>query len=147
MTGPANQLDYWQQAGLLEAFDHDPPAGVSWYKPGDATLEARARAYLDANCAHCHNANGAADTSALHLDIGAPVDRQYGICKPPVAVGRGSGNRPYDIYPGRPDQSILLYRMQHNDPAIAMPELGRSAIHAEAVALVNDWIAEMNGEC
>jgi hypothetical protein len=37
--------------------------------------------------------------------------------------------------------------MQHTDPAIAMPELGRSAIHAEGVKLVSDWIASMNGEC
>ena len=69
------------------------------------------------------------------------------LSRSPVAVGRGSGDRPYDIYPGRPDQSILLYRMQHSDPAIAMPELGRSAVHAEAVALIDEWIAEMNGEC
>ncbi|MBT8428949.1 MAG: hypothetical protein KJN79_03460, partial [Gammaproteobacteria bacterium] len=62
-------------------------------------------------------------------------------------VGRGSGDRPYDIYPGRPDKSILLYRMQHSDPAIAMPELGRAAVHEEAVALIRDWIAGMEGDC
>ena len=61
-----------------------------------------------------------------------PVDRLYGVCKTPVAVGRGSGDRPYDIYPGRPEDSILRYRMEHSDPAIAMPELGRSTVHREA---------------
>jgi hypothetical protein len=83
----------------------------------------------------------------LHLNLDAPLDRLYGICKTPVAVGRGSGDRPFDIYPGRPQDSILLFRMQHTDPAIAMPELGRSAIHAEGVELVSNWIASMNGEC
>ena len=146
-TGKGNQLEYWQQQGILSGVPAEVPDGVSWQQPGDATLDARARAYLDANCAHCHNPDGAADTSALHLNFAAPVDREYGVCKPPVAVGRGSGDRPYDIYPGRPDESILLYRMQHSDPAIAMPELGRAAVHQEAVALISDWIAGMNGEC
>ena len=142
-----DQLAHWAEEGLLTDMADPVPGGVRWSKPGDASLQERAKAYLDANCAHCHNENGAADTSALRLNIDAPVDRRYGICKTPVAVGRGSGDRPYDIYPGRPDESILLYRMQHSDPDIAMPELGRAAVHAEAVALVHDWIAAMNGEC
>ena len=41
----------------------------------------------------------------------------------------------------------MVYRMQHSDPAIAMPELGRSAVHAEGVALISDWITAMSGEC
>lgn len=141
------QLEHWAASGMLTGHGDSPPPGVRWALPGDATLEQRAKAYLDANCAHCHNPAGAADTSALHLNIDAPVDRRYGICKTPVAVGRGSGDRPYDIYPGRPGDSILVYRMQHSDPAIAMPELGRGTVHVEGVALISDWIASMNGEC
>ena len=135
-----NQIAHWSRNGLLQAAP-DMPATVI------ASLQQRSRAYLDANCAHCHNPTGAADTSALHLNIEAPVDRNFGICKTPVAVGRGSGDRPYDIYPGRPEDSIVVYRMQHTDPAIAMPELGRSASHVEGVALISAWIAAMSGEC
>jgi uncharacterized repeat protein (TIGR03806 family) len=142
-----SQLEHWAEHGLLTGLDAAPPEGVRWSNPGDATLEQRAKAYLDANCGHCHNAEGAADTSALHLDIEAPIDRMYGICKTPVAVGRGSGDRTYDIYPGRPDESIVVFRMQHSDPAIAMPELGRSVVHTEGVALISEWIRSMNGEC
>lgn len=142
-----SQLEHWEAEGLLRGLVAAPPAGVSWSEPGDATLEQRAKAYLDANCAHCHNVAGAADTSALHLNVEAPVDRRYGVCKTPVAVGRGSGDRRYDIFPGRPDESILIFRMQHSDPAIAMPELGRSVVHAEGLALVSEWIRAMNGEC
>jgi uncharacterized repeat protein (TIGR03806 family) len=144
---PDSQLTNWSKTGMLGGYGGTAPEGVRWSDPGDATLQQRARAYLDANCAHCHNPRGAADTSALHLNLDAPLDRLYGICKTPVAVGRGSGDRPFDIYPGRPQDSILLFRMQHTDPAIAMPELGRSAIHAEGVELVSNWIASMNGEC
>ncbi len=143
----ANQLEHWTALGILSELHGKPPAGARWSRPAAATLEQRVKAYLDANCAHCHNPAGAADTSALHLNIDAPVDRLYGVCKPPVAVGRGSGDRPYDIYPGRPQESIMVFRMQHSDPAIAMPELGRSAVHAEGVRLVSDWIAGMNGDC
>lgn len=142
-----SQLEHWARNGLLSGLDGAPPGGVRWSDPGDATLEQRARAYLDANCAHCHNAAGAADTSALHLNIEAPIDRMYGICKTPVAVGRGSGDRTYDIYPGRPDESIVVFRMQHSDPAIAMPELGRNVVHVEGVALISNWVRSLNGEC
>ena len=143
----SSQLQNWSSRGMLQGFGGDAPAGVRWSDPGDATLEQVARAYLDSNCAHCHNPAGAADTSALHLNLDAPVDRLYGICKTPVAVGRGSGDRPYDIYPGRPDDSIMVYRMAHTDPSIAMPELGRSLVHTEGVQLVTNWIASLNGEC
>ena len=145
--GAENQLVDWQARGILSSIDAAVPQGVSWNDADGASLDGRARAYLDANCAHCHNENGAADTSALDLALKSPVDRNYGICKPPVAVGRGSGDRPYDIYPGRPDDSIMIYRMQHTDPAIAMPELGRSTVHAEGVALVSDWVRSLDGDC
>ena len=142
-----NQLDYWTEQGMLTGVHGDIPGGVRWSDSRGASLDARARAYLDINCAHCHNSSGAADTSGLHLDVGAPVDRNFGICKSPTAVGRGSGDRLYDIHPGRPDESILLYRMEHSDPAIAMPELGRSVVHVEGVALISEWISSLEGDC
>ena len=143
----ANQLVHWADKGLLAGLVDSPPAGVRWSDPGDATLEQRAKDYLDINCAHCHSEIGAADTSGLFLNREVAVGRHYGICKSPVAVGRGSGDRPYDIYPGEPGQSILLYRMEHTDPAIAMPELGRSTVHTEGVKLIADWINSMPGIC
>ena len=142
-----NQLEHWEKTGRLTDLPVNRAVGVNWFEPGDATLEQRAKAYLDINCAHCHNEAGAADTSALKLDLSTPVGRDFGICKPPVAVGRGSGDRPYDIYPGRAEQSILLYRMQHTEPDIVMPELGRSTVHGEGMALIHDWISTMSGKC
>ncbi len=143
----SNQLQHWREIGLLVHLNEIPPAGVSWAEPGDASLQDRSKAYLDVNCAHCHNRNGAADTSGLDLALATPVGRSYGVCKPPVAVGRGSGNRPYDIYPGRPGDSIMIYRMQHSDPAIAMPELGRGTVHDRGIVLLTDWVSSMPGEC
>lgn len=145
--GSRNQLEFWQQTGRLDGVTESPPASARWSERGVGQAPDHVRVYLDVNCAHCHNPDGAADTSALNLNLEAPVDRHFGVCKPPVAVGRGSGNRPYDIFPGNPDDSILLFRMEHADPAIMMPELGRATSHAEGVALVREWIAGLAGDC
>ena len=151
VEGARNQLEYWSATGRLSGLDdHETaslPVSARWSDRDRTPTADLARAYLDVNCAHCHNPDGAADTSALNLHIDAEVNRDLGLCKPPVAVGRGSGDRPYDIYPGRPDDSILLFRMEHTDPAIVMPELGRAINHAEGVAVIREWIAQLPGEC
>jgi hypothetical protein len=49
----------------------------------------------------------------------------------------------FSVVPGNPDASILVYRMESKDPGVMMPELGRSLIHKEGLALVRQWIREM----
>ena len=105
-----------------------------------APLDARARAYLDINCAHCHNRAGPANTSGLWLDWDQPRGVTLGLGKRPTAAGRGSADLDFAIAPGHPDRSYLISRMQSLDPGIAMPELGRATVHEEGVALVSDWI-------
>jgi uncharacterized repeat protein (TIGR03806 family) len=136
-----NQLDFWVKNNLLEGApsSEQAPRLVSW-EDATGTLRDRARSYLDSNCGHCHSKNGPANTSGLHLDIHESRRVHLGVNKTPVAAGRGAGNLKYDIVPGKPDQSILLYRMKTNDPAIAMPELGREQVHEEGVALIEEWV-------
>jgi uncharacterized repeat protein (TIGR03806 family) len=110
-------------------------------------LDHKARTYLDINCGHCHNAHGAADTSGLLLDYHTRDHRQMGVCKPPIAAGRGSGGFLYSIVPGKPEASILTFRMTTNDPGAMMPELGRALVHAAGVDLITEWIASLEGEC
>jgi mono/diheme cytochrome c family protein len=110
-------------------------------------LDARARAYLDINCGHCHSAKGPADTSGLWLDAATRDPIRLGECKPPVAAGQGTGDHIFDVVPGRPDESILVYRMSSLDPGAMMPEVGRTTVHAEGVALVRDWIKAWLGDC
>ena len=50
----------------------------------------------------------------------------------------------YDLLPGRPDESILVYRIASTEPQVMMPELGRRLVHTEGVALVRAWIAGMD---
>src|SRR5690606_23206632 len=137
-----NQLAHWKALGVLSGLpDKDAiPTLAVWDNPATGSLNKRARAYLDANCGHCHSQNGPASTSGLFLDIFEQRKIHLGVGKTPVAAGRGSGNLRFDIVPGKPDQSILVFRMKTNDPAIAMPELGREQVHAEGVALIEEWI-------
>lgn len=138
------QLAQWVDWSILDRAPVDAPRLPRWDVERDGTLDARARAYLDVNCAHCHNAEGSASNSGLFLrfEQSNPVTR--GILKRPVAAGRGSGGFDFDIEPGHPERSILLFRMEARDPGIAMPELGREVLHREGIALIRRYIASMD---
>lgn len=140
--GVENQLTHWSAIGILSGAP--APAAAPrlpvWNDPTDGTEEQRARAYLDINCAHCHSETGRARSTGLWLTADRPLDANYGLCKPPVAAGAGSGGLKWDIVPGNAAQSILVYRQQSNDPAVRMPELGRSSVHTQGVDLVTHWI-------
>jgi uncharacterized repeat protein (TIGR03806 family) len=144
-SGTENQLKYWQKAGLLNNMPDlkDCPKLAVWNKPETGTLAERSRAWLDINCAHCHNPKGPAMTSGLNLSIHETNPTAMGFNKTPVAAGRGSGNRDYDIVKGNPDKSILIYRMESTDPGIMMPEVGRKTTHKEGVELVRSWIKSL----
>lgn len=105
--------------------------------------EPFARAYLDVNCAHCHQPGGGASNSGLDLRWEQRDPHAFGIGKRPVAAGRGAGEYEFSIVAGHPDQSILLYRMASAAPGIAMPELGKASVDKQGVAVVRRWIAEM----
>ena len=115
--------------------------------PDSAQLDHAARSYLDINCGHCHNAQGAADTSGLLLDYQAHSKRDLGMCKPPIAAGRGSGGYFYSIVPGKGAESIMTFRLRTTDPGSMMPELGRSVAHQQGVELIEAWIDSFEGEC
>jgi uncharacterized repeat protein (TIGR03806 family) len=141
-----NQWSEWLERAWIAALpDYDNiPYIPDWKNHEDGTLDQRARAYLDINCAHCHNPVGPAKTSGLNLSIHNNDAYSLGVRKPPVAAGKGSGGLRYDIEPGKPEKSILHYRMLSNDPGIMMPELGRVMQHKEGLKLIEDWITQMN---
>lgn len=140
-----NQLLHWQRTGMLAGMPAlaDCPKTPVWNRPETGSLNDRARAWLDVNCAHCHNPNGPAMTSGLNLSVSAADPTALGILKTPVAAGRGSGGHAYDIVPGKPDESILIYRLHSTDPGDMMPELGRKTVHTESLELLRAWIKAM----
>ncbi|MGB1556947.1 MAG: hypothetical protein ACPHCJ_04120, partial [Oceanococcaceae bacterium] len=162
--GIRNQLQHWCSTGFMVGCPSDLSQVASlpvWNVPGSAgfaagspeDIEVRARSYLEANCAHCHNPKGVAKSTRLNLDrwilsegqvSPRPVNRDYGICKSPVASGRGTGDRLYDIVPGDPEASIMHFRLDNaDDPAIRMPPIARSVRHDEGFALIEQWIAAL----
>jgi len=114
-----------------------------WEDRDRADLEAVARGYLEANCAHCHQPGATASNSGLDLRWEQADRNAIGIMKRPVAAGRGAGGLLFDIVPGRPDESILVYRMESLEGGVAMPELGKSTVHKEGMQVVRDWIASL----
>jgi hypothetical protein len=122
-TAARIQLARWTKLGLLTGAPaaDAAPRNAHWLDP-QQPLAARARAYLDINCGHCHSATGPANTTGLLLEAKVDADRHLGLCKPPVAAGRGTGDHLFDIVPGKPDDSILPFRMASHETGVMMPE-------------------------
>lgn len=135
-----DQLERLAAAGVVAEAAGDIPV-MPDYRDEAVDIALRARAYLDANCAHCHSPGHPADTSGLFLNWEETEPAHLGINKRPVAAGKGTGDLTFDVVPGKPEQSILLLRMMSLDPGAMMPELGRSVVHEEGVALIRDWIS------
>lgn len=145
VDGTMNQLAKWSEIGYLSGYrpDRKHPQLATWDQAGSGSLQERALAYLDVNCGHCHHPEGAANTSGLTLTAHAKLDKSLGIYKPTVSAGAGTGGHTYSIVPGEPEESILVYRMRSTDPGAMMPELGRRMVHEEGVALISDWIRNL----
>jgi len=141
----ANQLVAMAEIDLL-ALDADeeidPAAEPRMANPqnGEGTLGERARAYLDANCAHCHRPDGYANSGDHGLDFRYQVPLEHtGICDPMkyfewVGVPR--------LAPGNPDGSGILQRFLLQDE-LRMPSIGTSTIDAFGNSLLRDWIAQL----
>lgn len=153
-NGEQQQLAHWQQRGWLtqSPAPEQLPANALWQESvglqdSHDDIEERARAYLDINCGHCHQPGGSGDTSGLFLHAAETSAMRLGVCKPPVAAGRGAGGHHFSIVPGQPERSILSYRIESQETGVLMPELGRSLVHNEGLQLVNAWIAQQTGQC
>jgi len=146
-SGVENQLTHWEKIGILSGAPKDvesAPRLAVWDDPNTGTVAERARAWLDVNCAHCHNPKGPAQMSGLDLRADQEEAFRYGVMKPPIAAGRGSGDFKVGILPGDPDHSILIHRMLSEEPEVMMPILGRRMVHEEGVDLIRQWISEMD---
>jgi uncharacterized repeat protein (TIGR03806 family) len=143
----ANQLAAMAEIDLLALGDDDmidpslEPRMANPHK-GEGPLEERARAYLDANCAHCHRPNGYASSGDHGLDFRYEVPlAESGICDPmkyfPAWVGLPR------VAPGDPEGSGLLQRFLVDD-LLRMPSIGTSKIDPFGVALLSDWIRQLD---
>lgn len=153
-VGVTNQLTRLEDAGLLSglpdiadidaaydfaSIERDGVAGL-----GSEELNEAARSYLDVNCAHCHNPNGVQGvTSQLFLNYENEDEFRLGYCKRPGSAGAGAGGLTFDILPGNPDESILIFRVETEEAGAMMPLLGRSLQHRRGSELLRAWVADM----
>lgn len=147
--GRSNQLVYWTKIGYLKGAP-DPARltrQATWDDPSSGSVEVRARAYLEVNCAHCHSPAGSASNTGLYLSDLEADPLRLGFCKTPVATGKASSDLLFDTVQGHPEMSILVHRMASEEPKIMMPEIGRTMSHKEGVDLIREWVGSMHGAC
>lgn len=142
--GTANQLVRWTQTGYLKGAPapEAAPRVAKWDAPESGTVDQRARAYLDNNCAHCHQPGAGAGYTGFDLRLTSPGLSALGLCKSPNSAGR-IGSLVYDVVPGKPEKSILVARMESTRPKEMMPQIGRSVVHQEGLALIREWVQSL----
>lgn len=113
---------------------------------GEADVAPRARAYLHANCAMCHQPGAMATTSfdlrhdVPFADMGVCDTRAervlWGFSVPPA--------RQRVVTPGSPDASVVYLRISTRT-LFQMPPLGSGVIDQVGLELIGDWITAIPG--
>lgn len=135
----SNQLATLDHIGLFAAPLAAAEAPKLAEPAGGESLESRARAYLHANCSHCHRPMGGGRgtmdlryTQALRATNTCNADNTQGT------VGAATKL----IVPGMPGASILSLRMHAGD-AKRMPPVAVSVEDELGTRLIDDWIASL----
>ena len=136
-----NQLDYFVEEGILSGM----PTSISQIPDySDSSLDpiTRGKAYLDANCAYCHRQGGTANANGLFINWDYDEEGIHtGIFKIPTNFNAPGFQ--YDIVPGSPDESILLYRMTQTEAPAVMPQLSRSINDDMGIEIIREYILNL----
>jgi uncharacterized repeat protein (TIGR03806 family) len=141
----SNQLATLEHIGMLSAPLGKPFSEIVAYPPpfGSAPLEARARAYLHANCSGCHRPEGGGVRATMDLRFGTPLaaTKTCGVSSELDDLGVASANL---LAPGAPDKSLISLRM-HASGANRMPPLATRLNHDEGMTMIDEWIRTVKG--
>ncbi|MDW3649648.1 MAG: PQQ-dependent sugar dehydrogenase [Bacteroidia bacterium] len=102
-----------------------------------ASLEKRARSYLDLNCSYCHRP-GTGNRAAFDARLSTPLTQQNLINGSVVNTLGNSDARV--IVPQSLPNSILYQRINSLADGVAMPPLAKGKIDVPGVQVVADWI-------
>jgi uncharacterized repeat protein (TIGR03806 family) len=105
------------------------------------SLEARARAWLDVNCAYCHKPGG---TAPANFDARAtvPLFDTNLVNVPPT----GGTQHPDDrlIVPAAEERSVIIHRAANRNGYSRMPPLGSNVTDPAGVQLLIDWVESID---
>jgi hypothetical protein len=139
----ANQLQTLEHLGIfkkpLPQAPQDLPHLVN-YRDESLPLDARARSYLQSNCAHCHMKWGGGNAE-FQLLVTLPLD-QLGIVNARPGQGLFNLDNPKILVPGSPERSMIYHRMTKLGLG-RMPHVASSVIDNRAVKMLADWIATL----
>lgn len=139
----ANQLATLEHIGLftrpLPKRPEQLPKLADFNDPKHS-VEVRARAYLHANCAHCHMKWGGGNAE-FKLLATLPL-KEMGIVNVPPAHGSFGIKDARLVVPGHPERSVLHHRVTLTGLG-RMPHIGSRVVDEEAVRLIHDWIKQM----
>ncbi len=139
-----HQLRTLGYIGLFDAAPSDATIAacrlLSTATDSNASLEQRARSYLDANCAQCHRP-GSGLLASFDARYDTPLAGQ-GLINGTVTNTLGISDAAL-VRPGDTALSILHHRVNTSDVTIRMPPLGRYTIDAIGQGLLADWINDL----
>ncbi|SDE43368.1 conserved hypothetical protein, HNE_0200 family [Dyadobacter soli] len=115
-----NQLTYLINRGVIAHSDVSKIASLPDYKDASHALAPRARAYLEMNCAHCHNETGTAANTSLNLSYTTPFD------KTGIAYNK---------------ENIVIRMSTMGE--YHMPKIGTTTPDDEGVRLIKDYIKSL----
>jgi len=136
----ANQLTTLDHIGLFSEKLADDIENMHRLPAMDELTQtpvSRARAYLHANCAFCHQENGTGRGQA-NFHFLSPEENME-VCDVDPETGDFGVTGAKLLTPGSPDSSVITLRMQALD-VDRMPPLGTGVVHDEGIALIKEWI-------
>ena len=140
----ANQLRTLAHIGVLKGMKDDESTNRMARLPrlanpydASADLTNRVRAYLAANCSHCHSEAGGGN-SAMELTAKTKLENMRIIDVQPQHDTFQLSD-PRIIAPGHPERSVMLWRLTHRGFG-QMPPLAIRTVDDEAVRLFEAWI-------
>lgn len=142
-----NQLRAWNHAGYFQpALDEAQLPNLLklvTVTNEAASLEFRARSYLDANCSHCHRPGGPSGQAKWDARIETPLG-VAGILGGPVLDTLGvPGSR--ILVPKDLDHSVMYKRLSTATEAYRMPPLAKNVVDQNAVNTLVAWIQTLTG--
>jgi uncharacterized repeat protein (TIGR03806 family) len=139
----ANQLATLEHIGLFTTPLPERPEKLpklADYRDKTAPIADRARAYLHANCAHCHRKWGGGNAE-FQLLATLPLN-ETGTVNTRPGQGTFELNDPRIIVPGDSQRSLIWYRMQKTGLG-RMPHIASNVVDVEGAALLKEWIEKM----